>query len=479
MPLLPRLEVQNLGASLKVLYVDNSYLIRDKKFTFLTGDALAGAQTVSVASTIGLTSLTTASGQVLLIGELGQEKTEIILTGNISTSSGTHISGTGATLRTVLRFDHPQDTKIYIIDWNRFEARWATTAGGTKGTLMAYPQDIQADQLRSLHNDAIQDSGFYFVRFNNSIDSTNSRESDAVPYDGYLDNTVFEIKRRALEQLNEEIDEKLITDEFLNRSLWEARREYHQSPGKRPFRRRFNNDIGNALTGSYRIDLPSWVEKPFTAENVYAVRIGTERGMDYIDKKEFDFYYRGIPHSTLALPYTVDTSTSIWLVNGRDFTGSASISVEGTTIGCTRIVGEQNSFYIRTQGKWNASGGSDAWEKASYGLPNKFTVFAEPTGSAYIYFNRPIDTAYVNQNIFLDAYATVFAFDSDADELDEPDPDIYVPYLKFKIKQRKANGNLPLTDPDYQEWIIRKNQALNKEYAGTKISLIPDIENLP
>ena len=478
MPVLPRLEVQNLGASLKVLYVDNSYLIKDKKFTFLSGDALAGATSISTASTVGFHSLTTSSGQVIMIGELGQEKTEIIRTSDNTAPGGTGVTLTGVVARS-LRFDHPQDTKVYIIDWDRFENRWAATAGGTKGTLMAYPQALQADQPRSIHNDAIQDSGFYFVRFNNSIDSTNSRESDAVPYDGYLDNTVFEIKRRALEQLNEEIDEKLITDEFLNRSLWEARREYHQSPGKRPFRRRFNNDIGNALTGSYRIDLPNWVEKPYTAENVYAVRIGTERNMDYIDKKEFDFSYRGVAHSTLELAYTVNSSTSIWLANGRDFTGSASISVEGTTVGCTRIVGEQNSFYIRTQGKWNASGGSDAWENASYGLPHLFTVFAEPTGSAHIYFNRPIDTAYINQNIFLDAYTTVFRFDSDGDEFDEPDPDIYVPYLRFKIKQRKANGNLPLTDPDYLEWLKRKQEALSKEYAGTTISLIPDIENLP
>ena len=476
MPRLPKLEVVNLGSSTKILYVDNSYLIQDKKFTFLTGDALAGATSVSIASTIGFHSLTTSSGQIVLIGELGQERSEIQRTSATAAPGGTSVSLLSGE---VLRFDHPQDTKIYILDWNRFEPQWASTAGGTKGTMVNYAQTLQPDQQRSIwaENADVRNSGYYFVRFNNAIDSTNSSFSDAVPYDGYLDNTVHEVKRRALEQLNEKIDENL-TDDFLNRCLWEARREYHQAPGKRPFRRRFNNDIGNALTGSYRIELPNWVEKPHTAENIYGVRIGTQENMEFIDKKTWDFYWVNKPHSTLELAYTVDSSTSIWVANGRDFGGSVTFQVEGTTIGCTRIVGEQNSFYIRTQGKWNASSGSDAFENASSGLPDKFTVFAEPQGSAYIYFDRLIDTAYVNQNIYLDGYTTIFRFDSDADELDEPDPDIYVPYLMAKIKKKRDPSVNLLEDDNYKLWLVRKQQALDKEYTGTEIRISPSIDHL-
>ena len=200
--------------------------------------------------------------------------------------------------------------------------------------------------------------------------------------------------------------------------------------------------------------------------------------MEFMDKKSWDFYWVNKPHSTLELAYTVDSSTSIWVANGRDFGGSVTFQVEGTTIGCTRIVGEQNSFYIRTQGSWNASGGSDVFENASSGLPDKFTVFAEPQGSAYIYFDRVIDTAYVNQNIYLDGYTAIFRFDSDADELDESDPDIFVSYLRFKIRNKRENGNLSLTDPDWLEWLRRKQEALNKEYLATDIRLAPSIDHL-
>lgn len=462
----------------KSIYIDQSIIPKDKKFTFLSGDAVAGASVVNVVSTLGFHSLTTSSGQILLIGELGQEKSEIIKISPTSTSTGTNISGTGATLHTVLRFDHPQDTKVYIIDWDRFEVQHASTVSGTKSTLMAYPEVLQPDQMEANYRDTTKTSGFYFIRFNESIGSTNSDWSDPIPYSGFDDNTVFSIKQRALEQLGEVKDGEIISDEFLNRCLWEARREYHQLPGKRPFRKRFNAIIGNVLTGSYYIDLPKDVEKPFTAENVYGVRVGSDENMEYIDKKEWDSYYVGKPHSTLDIPYVVDTSTSIWLANGRDFSASANISVEGAVIGLSRITGSQNSFTIITHGDWSASAGSDAWENISLGLPDEFTVWQNTTGSAFVYFNRPFDTTYVNQNIYADYYARVVDFDTDYDSLDEPDFDMFVDYLKFKIKQRK-NPSLDVEkDSDYKLWEKKKENALAKEFLGAEVRLQPDIDHL-
>lgn len=466
----------------KNLQVDQSIITNDKKFTFLSGDVVAGASYIGIASTLGFTSLTTSSGQILIIGEIGQEKTEVIKTSNVSTSSGTNISGTGATLKTVLAFDHPQDTKVYIVDWDRFEIQWASTATGTKSTITTsgadYPSALQPDQLEAIYKDTTQTTGFYFVRFNETIGNSNSDWSDPIPFAGFDDNTVFAIKQRALDQVGEKIDGEIITNDYLNKCLWQARREYHQSPGKRPFRRSYNVAIGSALTGSFRIELPPYVEKPHSAENVYGVRIGSNRNMMYYDKKEWDFDYRGKNHSTLAYPYTVGTSTSLWLANGRDFSASATVSVEGTNIGLSRITGSQNSFTIITHGSWSASGGSDAWENISLGLPDRFTVFADVGGSSFVYFNRPIDTAYVNQNIYADYYRTILAFDSDADILDEPNPDIYVPYLCAMIK-KKRDPSFELTkDDDYKLWLVKKQEALSAEYAGVQIRLNPGIDHL-
>lgn len=461
----------------KTLFVDNTDLTRGKRFTFATEDVVSGGSTLRVQSIIGFEQLSTSSGQVLCIGEIGNERTEIRRTSTTTSPSAYYKE---VTLRDTLQFDHPQDTKIYIIDWDRVEFQHALTVGGAKSTIVAYPSNIEPDIPETTYTDSTKSSGYYFSRFNKTIDSTNSDWSDPIPYGGFDDNTVFQIKKRALDELGEEVDGKVITHEFLNQCLWEARREYHNSPGKRPFRRNFEKVIGTALTGSYRIELPTDVERPFTAENIYSVRIGTEQDMDYIDKKSWDFYYLNKPHSSLDLPYTRGTSTSIWLANGKDFSGSANINVEGTTIGLTRITGENNSFYIVTHGDWSASGGSDAWENISLGLPDQFTVFADPGGSAYIYFNTPIETAYVNQNIVADYYRTLLGYDSDADILDEPNYDMFVPYLKAKIKHRKNKGQSDITkDSDYLLWLAKKQESLSREYLATDINLEPDISHLP
>ena len=412
-----------------------------------------------------------------MLGELGNERTEILKTSPSTGPTGTYKE---ITFASAMKFDHPQDTKITVIEWDRIEFSHAATVGGSKTTLRAYPLEIMPDQLETYFVDTTKSSGFYFVRFNETIGNTNSDYSDPIPYAGFDDNTVFMIKKRALDDLKEEVDGDIITHEFLDDCLWQARREYHNAEGKRPFRRINNAAIGVALTGSFRIELPLDAERPFTAENVYGVRIGANANMKYMDKKEFDFQYVNVPHSTLDVPYVKGVSTSIWLANGRDFSASAVITIEGTSLQLSRIVGSQNSFTIISHGSWSGSGGSDVWENASYGLPDRFTVFASPEGSAFIYFNRPIETAYVNQNIFADYYRTVIDKDSDADVLDEPEFDMFVDYLKAKIKYRRNKGETDITkDPDYKLWELKKERALSKEYGGVTIRMAPGIDHLP
>ena len=491
MPQLPNIRILNQGGSLKIVFANNTELTRNRQVTFLTEDVVASGASIRVQSLIGFESLTTSSGQIVCIGEIGNERSEILRTSEDTALSTTYKQ---VTLRDTLNFDHPQDTPVYIIDWNRVEFNYATTLTGTKTTLTAYPVAIAADLKETYLRDTLetatrlgQATAFYFARFNTNFTENRSSDwSDGVFSEGYDDNSVHEIKRRAVESLGEEVDGKIITEEFLNKSLWEARREYHKSPGKRPFRRKFNVDIGNALTGSFRIELPTDVEKPFTAENIYGVRIGANANMAYYDKKEWDFDWRDKPRTTLAHPYTYNTSTSIWLTNGRDFGASAVVSVEGINIGVTRIAGlTGESFYNSLRiyehptGGYSASAGSDAFENVSYGLPDKFTVWANPEGSAYIYFNRPIDTAYVNQNIYADYYSILVGYNSDGDVLDEPEYDFYVDYLRAKIKQRKSKGTLDVTsDSDYKLWQFKKSNALSNEYLSTQIRIEPGIDHL-
>lgn len=463
---------------MKTLYINNTDLTREKRHTSLSEDVVSTGSTIRVQSIIGFESLSTSSGQVVCIGRVGDEKTEIRRTSNTTGQSPSQ-AYQWIYLRDTLLFDHPQDTPVFIVDYDRAEVQWASSVAGAKTTIRAYPLNITPDMNETLYTDTTQTNGFYFTRFNETIGNTNSDWSDAIPYSGYDDNMVFSIKKRAVDELGEEIDGKVITHEFLNQSLWEARREYHDAVSKHGFRKRFNEVIGTALTGSYRIELPTDVESPYTAENIYGVRIGTNPNMNYYDKKEFDFDYINKPHATLDAPYTRDVSTSLWLSNGRDFAQSGSVMVENATIGYTKVVGSNNTLTVTSHGSYSASGGSDVWQNVSYGLPDKFTVWMNQGGSAYVFFNRPIETAYVNQNIFADYYSTLPGYDSDADVLDEPQYDMFVDYLKAKITHRRNRGQTDLTqDSNFKMWVFKKQNALAGEYVGAQIRIAPDISHL-
>ncbi|MFZ2151690.1 MAG: hypothetical protein WAV09_01125 [Minisyncoccia bacterium] len=461
---------------MKTLYTNNHDITREKRRTFLTEDVISTGGTFRVQSILGFESVSTSSGQIVCIGEIGAERTELLRTAN-TTGYAPSQAYKEVTLRDVMAFDHPQDTPVYIVDFNRVDSQWSATTTGTKSTLTDYPRYIDPGQGETIFVDASQTSGFYFQRFNETVGNTSSDWSDPIPYSGYDDNMVFSIKKRAMDEIGEEIDGKVITHEFLNQCLWEARREYHQSPGKRPFRRKFNEIIGSALTGSFRIELPTTVERPHTAENVYGVRIGANQNMRYYDKKQWDFDYVGKPHSSLTTAYTVG-ARDLYVVSARDFAESGAVSIEGVSVTYSAKSNTGGTLRISVDGTANASAGSDVWQNISYGLPDMFTVFADPAGSAYVYFNRPIDSTYDGQNIYLDSYRTLLGFDSDSDQLDENRYDMFVYFLKAKIKARKAKGDFDLlNDPDYKVWLAMKKETLDSEMLGTDITFIPQINS--
>lgn len=461
---------------MKTLYTSLADITLDKRRTTLTESVNIGGSTLAVQSIVGFESLSTSSGQILVIGEVGAERTEILRTSNTSGQSPS-AAYKWIYLKSTLQFDHPQDTPVYITDYDRVEIQWAASVNGTKATIKAYPDYITPDIPEMVNVDTSATAGFYFVRFNETVGNTNSDWSDAIPYSGYDDNMVAAIKQRALDDLGDEIDDR-ITHAYLNQCLWEARREYHQAPGKRPFRRKYGAILGTALTGSFRIELPTDVEKPWTAENVYGVRIGSQPNMLYYDKKDYDFDYINKPNSFLTTAYTVGNQ-DLYVNNVRDFADSGAVSIEGTNISYSAKSNSGGTLRISADGSWSASVGSTVWQNASYGLPDHFTVFAEPAGSAHIYFNRPIDTAYIGQNIYGDYYRTLVGYDSDADTLDEPKYDMFIYFLKAKIKQRRSKGTMDLTkDSDYLLWLKMKDESLKNENLETEIRISPEISDV-
>lgn len=445
----------------KKLDIENSVLTENASKTYIMSDLTSGTS-VTVQSVSGF-----STGKVVLVGEIGQEEAEILQTHNISSPSGTSLY-----LQNAPTYDHSVDTPIYLVDWNQIEITHAATASGVK-SILSYGWTLTPDRQFTTYKDTSKTSGFYFIRFVDTVGSAYSDYSDPIPYAGYPDNTVWAIKDRALKKVDAKIDSN-ITHEFLNDCLWSARREYHQAPGKRPFRRVFDFDLGNVSNGAYRITAPNDLEKPTSGENIFGVRIGQNNVVNFYDKKKLDDDYRNVAHTVLSSAYSTGDAYVI-VANARDFSNSGSVNLESDTVEYSAKELSTGSLTVSVDGIADHTANTDIWQNKSYGLPVNYTAFKNPSESAYIYFNCPFDTVYVGQNIWCDYYRTLVPFDSDADELDEPWADMYVDYLAYRIKKRLDPKLDEHKDSDFLEWQRKKQQALNDEYLGSEIRFVPDI----
>lgn len=433
--------------------------------TYVTSDHAAGVTTLNVISSTGW-----SANQYILIGELGAEESEIKLATGLAATTFT-VSATA--------FAHARGTVVRFIPFNQVSIESATSLTGSYSEISGSPFTLQADTIETLivHNSQASTIA-YKARFKNAQDTTFSDYSDAVLATGYGDNTVWSVKNRALRQIGEKMDD-ILTDEFLNEALWEGRRELDQERKRWSFRTAFNTDIGNVTEGAYSVAVPSTLRNPDSPQNILGLRIGNDgRNLEYVSKREFDEWYEGVRHTTVATQPSVG-ATSLVLTNSRDFDTSGSVVIGSNTITYTA-----NDVSTGTLSGIPASGtgsitsahaaATDVWQNASFSTPMFYTIFEDT-----IYFNCPFNDDHDGENIYMDFYRTLPERDSDNDTFDEPDYDMFVSWLKWKIKYRRKNGDIQAeTDSDYLEWDRRKKALLKRETLNQKVGFVPSIDHL-
>lgn len=450
---------------MKTLYVDNQELVKNKKYSFLSADIASASSTITVENIVDF-----AINQIILIGNLGQNKSEIILTHTSTTPTGDTITLASNTLEA-----HSRGDKVSILDFNQIEISHAETTSGVKSVLATI--SAQVYNKETIYNESTKSSGYYFIRYKNSIDSTFSDYSDPIPFIGYGENTVFSIKEKALNDLGEKLDDKIITNDFLNSSLWEARRELDNDKRvlRWSFRQKFNQIIGQITPGTWRVAVPTDLRDPNTFKSILGLRVGKKgRKLYYIDMTELNQKYTNSAHTTLN-GAVLDTDLTITLKNSGDFDESGNLSVAGSTIDVISYTSNDESTGVVSGVSGIVSGGhadgTDVWQEITFGEPSSFTIH-----DGYIYFDCPFEDDLADENIYMDYWGKLVEYDSDADELDEPETDMFVSYLKWKIKYKLKGGDIDKTkDTDYLDWMIRKDNLISKEVSGQTIQLIPDI----
>lgn len=443
--------------------------------TFLTEDINAAA---SNADTLDGSFLTL--NDYIMIGKLGTPGCEIIQV--TSVTSGVQINFTGTTT-----FAHSQGEPVTYIPFNKVRIEESTDNGSSYSSISAANVTVKVNNPEHYYNRTSGSGSYYYrARFENTTTGLFSAYSDAVAGSGYEDNTVYAVKRRAVEACGMKMQDLYdpdgkVTDAYLNESLTEVRRKVHKAPGQKgrwEFRQEFEYNLGPAVAGTNRIALPTDMEDRNTMKNLLSVRIGGHRAaLNPVSKRRWNELQQGIAHTTLAVAISDTAAPTITLTDSGDFEegGSIKIATSGTEDSIDYTANNETTNVL--SGVTNISIthaiSTDVWQGTGLNsLPQFYTVF-----DGYLYFEVPIGTDYHGENIFIDYYRRETEVDSDADELDEPDYGMYVPYLKWKIRQKRDEGVSEDKDRDYTEYSNALMTMLSSEVSDQELQIIPQVPN--
>lgn len=466
MSLLPKIRTkygEGIGVELFVSFPE----IYDDQRTYLDADVAAGASSLSA------NGVNFSVGQFIVIGQPGNIRTEIVQIHASTVPTATTITLAGTTA-----FAHNRGDAIRFIPYDQITPSRSTDGGTTFSALSAV--SIRADSLETyIQRTGDASTDVYKFQFNNSVTGLLSAFSDKTTASGYADNTVWSVKDRALEQLGE-VKTTLINDQFLNNSLMEGRRTLDQDPRilRWTFRTHFNATLGQVLAGQWYISAPTDLRDRNTFKNILNLRFGNQnRPCIYQDRVRFDQNYLNVVNTTIASAYT-SGGTSLVLTSTHNLDASGIIYVSGQSVGGLRVAVTYsannkitNTLTITSPGV-NLAAGSQVWQRATFGLPTAYTI-----DNGVIYFDVPLGDQFDGQDVLIDYYGALVAIDSDADTFDEPFYDLFVSFLKWKIKYLKANGKMERKgDSDWDDWADGCLRVIGQETNGQRINFIPDVE---
>lgn len=460
--IIPKLKLkfgENLGAELFIYPPD-----LDGNYTFLNNDYASGVASFSVDNGLKLNNT-----EYIVIGE--GEKAELLLINGVPTAT-TIVTASASS------FAHSRGEKVQFIPYNQIEIYKSVDGGLTYNLLTTVGIGVASETTYYNEVDGLS-TYYYKVRFKNSTTSKYSEYSDAIIATGYTENSVGNVIRRALIQLGESVDTEVLTKEFLYEALNEGRREIDEHVGiiRWPFRTEFDYDAGNVIPGQNKLTLPTNLRYPSTNENILAVRIGSRVPLDYVDKHTLNTFYESVGHTTLNGAVLTGDPT-ITLTSSGDFEESGSIQIAAQAVDETideidYTANDESTNVLSGVTGIRAAGHAtavDVWQNGNFGLPICYTV-----NNGIATFNCPFDDDYAGENIWLDYYKTITDVNSDADLLDEPFYNIYIPWMKWKIKSKKDSSLKAEEDSDYKDWKSKQEQQVIKNYAGQNITINIDI----
>lgn len=457
--------------AIKRIDVPLQSLLERAEETSLTAAVTAAATTLTVKNITGITI-----DQILLIGELGSDESEIVHTHGATAPTGTTI-----TLSTGITRDHSILTRVRLIPYNQVEYSHADTETGAKSVLAT--ETVSGNTEVDSYDDSTETAGFYFWRFKNSIGTTYSDYSDAILYAGKASNSVGYAIDYALRRNDTERSDR-ITNEFLYEEVNSCLRYITGKRKKWAKLQKFDYVLGQTTRGLDHWTLPTDMYHRDNNRSILDIRVGTDTALAYRDKKEFDSKLSGVYQTDVRTEGAIGAIT-LEIDNSYDFadSGSVDVFISGTKYtltytGVTRseTAGVLTGIPASGTGSITATIAVDTrvWQDEEEGIPAYYTIYDE---KLWIY---PLsDASNDDMNVLVDYWTEVSTCDSDGDVLDLHRFDLVKDWLTWTIRAvLKNDGKRPLDDPDYLLFQDKLKDFKLWETSAQKYSMTPRLNQI-
>lgn len=169
------------------LRADLRSLLDNQETTSLSDKVFVGETTLPVVNAESF-----ATDDFVLIGILGTETAEI--------RKVSSVTSTTIVLTAALEFDHSQDTVITLFDYDQVIFYRSASLTGSLTALAT--QNLVVDNVYNTYNDTVNNTGYGWFRFYNSVTTLSSGLSNAIPYAGWADNSVKMMLDRFYSQIS-------------------------------------------------------------------------------------------------------------------------------------------------------------------------------------------------------------------------------------------------------------------------------------
>lgn len=411
MALKPNLILEN-----SVLKVRNNLVTLDEQRTYVTTAVSAGATTLTVQNITGF-----STSDYLILGHIGEEKTEIVQVHASTSPSGTTITLTSAGAI----YDHPVDTPVQRISYNRVEFSRATSSGGSKSVLATTA--LAVDQEFTVYNDTSNTTGYAYARFNNSTSSTNSAYSDEQAYSSQTYNSVGTIINRVMSLANERTEGFVTRREILD-YLWNFIDVVNDLRTRWKHEEVASDKSNTTTTGGETFTVPTDM-KYSSDRSIIAVYVEGQSPLKYVG--QIDFVNELVDQPRTQLNGAVLTgATSITLDDATNFGDSGTGYVAGDEFTWT---GRSGNTLSGVSGILAHADGDIVVENSVIGTPEIYTVI---DGVGHIWPTP--DTDNDNRPLVIDYYERVEYPDSENDTLPVPYISPAIEFCLMRIEDKRG-----------------------------------------